>query len=114
MKRWSELKLPRPQKLHLVLAKSDSRENLNNYFKELSSLLTVNNRSGKANNIFTIDGTGISKQHVPPKVVCGDFQAQAVTSPRSKTATIIGGGSAVGNFIPQITASLANGGVIYI
>lgn len=45
-------------------------------------------------NIYNIDDeAGFSTEHVPPTIVC-DFQAQAVTSPRSYTVTIIGGGSA--------------------
>ncbi|XP_062575887.1 uncharacterized protein LOC134237756 [Saccostrea cucullata] len=63
--------------------------------------MTTNNLLDKPNRIFNIDETGITTDHVPPKIVCNkNTSAQAVTSPRSSTITIIAAGNALGNHIP--------------
>ena len=43
LKRWSNLKVVKPQKLSIARAKSASRDTLNNYYKELGTTLTNNN-----------------------------------------------------------------------
>jgi hypothetical protein len=101
LKRWPELKLVKPQKLSMSRAKAASQENLNKYFKELSSLLTKHNLRNKPSRIFNVDETGIATEHSPPKVVCNkESKPQAITSFRSATVTIIAGGNATGNHIP--------------
>ena len=100
--RWEDqIKLVKPQKLSVSRAKSASPQNLSNYFKELSTVMTNNNLHNKPARIFNIDETGVTTSHDPPKVVCDkDSKPQAITSERSATVTIIAGGNAMGNFIP--------------
>ena len=43
LKRWPDLKIVKPQKLSLARAKSASKETLDNYFRELGTILTTNN-----------------------------------------------------------------------
>jgi hypothetical protein len=50
-----------------------------------------------------LKNTGIATEHSPPKVVCSkESKPQAITSARSATVTIISGGNATGNHIPNI------------
>ena len=99
--RWEELKLVKPKKLSIARAKNASPQNISNYFKELSTVLTNNNLHNKPESIFNIDETGVTTAHSPPKVVCDkDTKPQSITPERSATITIIAGGNAMGNFIP--------------
>ena len=101
LKRWPDLKLAKPQKLSMARARCASREALDNYFKELACILTKNNLHGSPERIYNIDETGVNTEHTPPKIICdADTDPQAVTSPRSSTISIIGGGNAIGNHIP--------------
>ena len=101
MQRWPELKIAKPQKLALLRAKATSREVLDQYYKELGTILTSNNLVNKPERIYNIDETGISTEHSPPKIVCGkDTNPQSVTSPRGSTITVIASGNALGNSIP--------------
>lgn len=101
MNRWPQLKLVKPQKLSVHRAKSTSQEKIKKYFEELSKIMVANNLLDKPNRIFNIDETGITSDHAPPKIVCNkNTKAQAVTSPRSLTVTIIAAGNAIGNHIP--------------
>ena len=101
LKRWPDLKIVKPQKLSLARAKSASKETLDNYFRELGTILTTNNLKDHPEKIFNIDGTGISTEHSPPKIVCSkESVAQSVTSSRTFNVTIIAGGNALGNHIP--------------
>lgn len=101
LKRWPGLKVAKPQKLSLLRAQYASREVIDAYFKELSTIMTVNNLKDKPERLYNMDETGINTEHAPPKIVCDALcQPQAVTSPRSSLVTIIGGGNAIGNHIP--------------
>lgn len=101
MNRWPQLKLVKPQKLSVHRSKSTSQEKIKKYFEELSTIMVANNLLDKPNRIFNIDETGITSDHAPPKIVCNrDTKAQAVTSPRSSTITVIAAGNAIGNHIP--------------
>ena len=101
MKRWTDLKVVSPQKLTANRAEAASRETLNTYFNELDAILTKYNLKDKPAQIYNVDETGISTEHTPPMIVCGqDVKPQAITSPRSSTTTIIAAGNAVGNHVP--------------
>ncbi|XP_048250446.1 uncharacterized protein LOC124117724 [Haliotis rufescens] len=101
LRRWPDVKLAKPQKLSMLRAQYASREELRSYFKELATILTFNELRENPERIYDMDETGISTEHAPPKIVCDSTsQPQAVTSPRSSTVTIIGGGNAIGNHIP--------------
>lgn len=101
LKRWPNLKVVKPQKLSIARAKSASRDTLNNYYKELGTILTNNGLRDKPQNIYNIDETGVSTEHNPPKVVCdSSIKPQNITSTRSSTVTIIASGNALGNSIP--------------
>ena len=101
MKRWTDLKVVSPQKLTANRAEAASRETLNTYFNELDAILTKCNLKDKPAQIYNVDETGISTEHTPPMIVCGqDVKPQAITSPRSSTTTIIAAGNAVGNHVP--------------
>ncbi|KAJ8303684.1 hypothetical protein KUTeg_018794 [Tegillarca granosa] len=58
------------QKLSFSRAQSASREKLNNYYKELSSLMTKHNLTDRPDRIYNtcIDETGINTQHKPLKI----------------------------------------------
>ncbi|XP_060573021.1 uncharacterized protein LOC132730954 [Ruditapes philippinarum] len=99
--RWENLKVAKPQKLSLLRAKCASKDVLDQYFKELCTIISDNGLERNPERIYNIDETGINTEHAPPHIVCdATSQPQAVTSPRSSTVTIIGGGNAVGNQIP--------------
>ena len=56
---------------------------------------------GKPAQIYNVDETGISTEHTPPTIVCGqDVKPQAITSARSSTTTIIAAGNVGGNHVP--------------
>ena len=101
LKRWPELKMVKPQKLHIARAKSASKEIIDKYFKELGTILRENDLMDAPERIFNIDETGISTEHSPPRIVCSKAtDPQAVTSPKSSNVTIIAGANALGNHIP--------------
>ena len=101
LKRWPELKVVKPQKLSISRAKSASSEVLANYYTELGNILSANNLTNKPERIYNVDETGISTEHLPPKIVCNvGTNPQAVTSPRSSTVTCIAAGNALGNSVP--------------
>ena len=91
----------KPQKLSIARAESASRDTLNNYYKELGTILNNNGLRDKPQNIYNIDETGVSTEHNAPKVVCdSSIKPQNITSTRSSTVTIIASGNALGNSIP--------------
>ncbi|XP_053392052.1 uncharacterized protein LOC128554769 [Mercenaria mercenaria] len=101
IKRWPNLAVVKPQKLSIARAKSASRETLNNYYKELATVLTTNHLRDKPQNIYNVDETGVNSEHSPPKVVCDkNTVPQNITSSRSSTVTIIAAGNALGSSIP--------------
>ena len=101
LKRWPELTVAKPQKLSLLRARDTSKEKLDCYYKELSSIMFTHNLNDHPERIFNVDETGINTEHTPPKIVCNkNTKPQAVTSTRSATITIIAGGNALGNYIP--------------
>ena len=101
MKRWSNLKFAKPQKLKAIRAKSASRKTLDKYYKEIGTILTNHNLKNKPQNIYHIDDTGVSTEHNPPKVVCNtNSKPQNITSPRSSNVAIIAAGNVLGNSGP--------------
>ena len=72
MNRWPELKDVKPRKLAILVsrAKSASSGVLNNFYKELGTILTSNNLKDKPERIWNIDETGVSTEHSPPRIVC--------------------------------------------
>ena len=85
LRRWEELKVATPQKLGLIRAKSASKETSGNYFDELETVLRDNNLFDAPERIFNVDESGLSTEHIPPKIVCAkDETAQSVTSSRTK------------------------------
>ena len=101
LKRWSDLKVVKPQKLSIARAQSASKEKLDSYYKEISTILTKYNLHDKPEHIFNVDETSVTTEHSPPKIVCNkETKLQAITSGRSSTVTIIAGGNAIGNSLP--------------
>ena len=99
LKRWPDLKMVKPQKLSIARAKCASQETIDNYFKELGTVLKENDLMDAPQRNF--DETGISTEHAPPKIVCAkSTDPQSITSPKSSSATIIAGANAIGNHIP--------------
>lgn len=101
MSRWPVLKTVKARGLAIPRAKSASRENIDKYFHELETILIKYNIIDKPQCIYNIDEKGIQFQHKPPNVV-GDKNSKppGITSERSPTLTIIGGGNALGTKIP--------------
>ncbi|KAH3800494.1 hypothetical protein DPMN_154127 [Dreissena polymorpha] len=101
LKRREELKVVTPQKLTSSRAKSSSKHTRAKYFSELQSVLQQNDLLYARERIFNINVTGFDTDHTPPMVVCGsECKPQAITSPRTRTVTIVGGANAIGNQIP--------------
>ena len=101
MSRWPDLKVTKPRSLEAARAKSATESAVKNYFEELKSILTKYDLMDKPHCIYNIDEKGMSADHKPPKIIAGKFyKAQAVTTGKSKTVTMIGCGSAAGQQIP--------------
>ena len=99
--RWPNLKVQKPRSLEAARAKCATKTAINNYFKELEKILTDNNLSDRPAAIFNVDEKGLSTDHKPPKIVSGSrYKAQAVTSGRSQTVTVIGAANALGSQVP--------------
>ena len=58
LKRWSDLKVVKPQKLSIARAQSASK--LDSYYKELSTILTKYNLHDKPEHIFNVDETSVT------------------------------------------------------
>ena len=66
MKKWPDLKVVKPQKLAMSRAKCASKENLDNYFKELGTILSVNDFKNRLENNFNTDETGVNTEYSSP------------------------------------------------
>ena len=66
LKRWPNLKIVKPQKLAMARAKCASKENLDNYFRELGTILTNNDLHNHPQRIYNVDETGVRTEHSPP------------------------------------------------
>jgi hypothetical protein len=51
-----------------------SKEKLESYYKELSTILTKYNLHDKPEHIFNVDETGVTTEHSPPKIVLNLLQ----------------------------------------
>jgi len=93
-----ELKFVKPP---LTLTRAQCNQgNIDNFFKELNKILDDHHLKTPHERIFIVDESGFSTEHSPRRIVCdSNLKAQSITPSRSKTATVIGGGNAVGNFI---------------
>ena len=101
LKRWPELKMIKPKGLCMVGARSATRETLDNYYKELLIILQKYKLLEKPHRIFSVDETGVSTEHIPPKIVAQRGRTPlAVVSNRSATAMIISTVSAIGQVLP--------------
>ena len=101
LKRWPELKIMKPKGLSMVRAHSATRETLDNYYKELLRIIQKYKLLEKPHRIFNVDETGISSEHIPPKIVASRGRTPlAMVSSRSATTTIISTVSAIGQVLP--------------
>jgi hypothetical protein len=82
-------------------AQTASREKIVSYYKEKSTILTMNKIRDKPERIFNIDETGINTEHSPPRIVCDkSTKPQDISSTRSAAISIIAGGNSLGNYLP--------------
>lgn len=101
LNRWPDLKLVKPRSLEIARAKSATPTAINNYFNELNRIMTKYNLKEKPHLIYNVDEKGLSPDHKPPKIVTGKmYKAQAVTSGKGKTVTVIGCANATGQQVP--------------
>jgi hypothetical protein len=101
MSRWPQLKVTKPRSLEVARAKYATETAISNYFGELKTILNKYNLMDKPQCIFNIDEKGLNSEHKPPKIVAGKmYKAQAVTSGKSQTITMIGCANAVGQQVP--------------
>jgi hypothetical protein len=101
LKHWPDLQIVKPQKLSIARAQAASREKIDSYYKEKSTILTMNTIRDKPERIFNIDETGINTEHSPPRIVCDkSTKPQDISSTRLAAITIIAGGNALGNYLP--------------
>ena len=68
LKRWPDLKIVKPQKLAMSRVKCASKENLDNYFKELGTILTVNDLKNHPEKISILMKLGLVQSIHPPKL----------------------------------------------
>ena len=104
----------------MVRARCSKRETLDNYYKELLVILQKYDLLDKPHRIFNVDETGVSCEHIPPKIVSARGRTPlAITSDRSATTTIISCISAIRQTLPpymifkgkKITDNLLAGGL---
>lgn len=101
LNRFPELSVKKPRSLEAARARSATRQAITNYFKELNKILVDNNLLKRPEAIYNVDEKGLLTNHKPPKIVTGAvYKAQAVTSGKSQTVTVIGGVNAMGNQVP--------------
>ena len=91
----------KPKGLSMVRAHNATRETLDNYYKELLRIIQKYKLLEKPHRIFNVDETGISTEHIPPKIVASRGSTPlAMVSSRSATTTIISTVSAIGQVLP--------------
>ena len=101
LKRWPELNVICPSHLSEKRARCANELCLNNYFVELTMLMKKYNLIDKPQHIYKVDKKGINTEVRPPNFVSGKAcKPQAIMAERSKTITVIGGGTAMGQNIP--------------
>lgn len=101
LSRWPDLKVKKPRSIDIARAKSATESAVTNYFTELETILTKYNLKNKPHMVYNVDEKGLSTQHQPPKIIAGKhYKAQAVTSGKGKTVTVIGAANAVGQSVP--------------
>lgn len=101
LERWPNLKAKKPRSLDIARAKSATRSAVDKYFDQLHTILTKYDLVAKPHLMYNIDEKGLSTDHKPPKIISGKHsKAQAVTSGRSQTTTLIGCVNGIGQQIP--------------
>ncbi|KAH3774211.1 hypothetical protein DPMN_175586 [Dreissena polymorpha] len=101
LKRWPEMRVTKPRALEFVRAKLANEVVVMTYFDHLETCLQRNDLLEKPNLIYNVDEKGASILHNPPYIVTGiNHPAQAVTSEKGHTVTIIGAGSTSVSAIP--------------
>ena len=99
--RWPEMRVVKPRPLEHVRAKMASESIVMSYFDDLEKCINQNGLSDKPHLIYNVDEKGVTVEHKPPYIVAStEYPAQAVTSGKGKTVTILGAGSASGSAIP--------------
>jgi hypothetical protein len=69
LKRHENMTFKKPCSLSSQRAKSVTQEVIDNYFTNLTNIFTKYNFASMPQNIFNIDETGFSPEHMPPKVL---------------------------------------------
>ena len=102
LERWQEtLSSLKPSKLESNRAKCATPEVVENYYKELKSVLDKYDLHTRPDLIYNLDETGLQPDHRPPNIIGPvTTKPQAITSPRSTTVTLIGCTNALGNSLP--------------
>lgn len=96
------MKVKTPRSIDIARAKSATESAVTNYFTELETILTKYNLKNKPHMVYNVDEKGLSTEHKPPKIIAGKHcKAQAVTSGKGKTVTVIGAANAVGQSVPS-------------
>ncbi|CAC5426022.1 unnamed protein product [Mytilus coruscus] len=97
LKRWPELKVPRPRSFEIARAKSASAFVVAKYFTELKKIIHKYKLEDAPHHIFNVDEKGVSPNHTPLSVVgINGYRPPGVTRGKSETTTTIGCGSAAG------------------
>lgn len=96
MKCWPELKVVKPQKLHIARTKCASEENILQTILKSQNKCYFNDFINCPDRIYNIDETGISTNNNPINIVCTkETNPQAVTSAKSTNVTIIAAANAL-------------------
>ncbi|KAH3855479.1 hypothetical protein DPMN_098046 [Dreissena polymorpha] len=102
LKRWeSRISTLKPSALDSNRAKHSTPEIVAKYFDNLEVAIAEYGLQERPDCIYNLDETGISPEHRPPNIIAPiKEKAQAVTSPRSATKTLIACASASGHHLP--------------
>jgi len=100
-----DLSLRQTEGLSVARAQGMYREDVNNYFKILQSILVENDLLNKPQNIINMDETGFNVNNEPGKVITekGIKTLHDVTSvERGEHVTIVAACNAEGRFLPPV------------
>lgn len=101
IKRHPDILLAIAKRLSIIRAKSTSKTELCKYFDSLQSIIDTYQLKNKPENIWNIDETCLTMEHLPSNVICENgASSKTITANRGQNVTIVAAGSAVGSRIP--------------
>ena len=99
LSRWPELMAATPSGVSMLRTRSATRETVDNYYRELLLILQKYKLMDKPHQIFAVDETWVSPEHIPCKVPATGTGLPVIRR-QSAMATIINCTSAAGQALP--------------